>query len=261
MSEPTTPTLSMLEAVARGELSPAAALEQWPMATGPDTRAGPVSLNLGHSTLDMDRARRTGAAEVVFGEGKSATQLIEITQALSAAQQPVLITRASAEKFQALQTVIPSAVYHPQARLIWLLPDAQTREPSQSTIAVVSAGTSDAAVSEEAALTCEFYGQRVARINDVGVAGIHRLFARLEEIRAAKVVIVVAGMEGALPSAVGGLVERPVIAVPTSIGYGASFGGLSALLGMLNSCASGVSVVNIDNGFGAGYLATMINRL
>lgn len=221
----------------------------------------PDLLNLEHSTLDLSRAERTGAPEVVFGEGKTAEQLVDITTALAGSGQNVLITRADAVKYEAIQAQHPDAHYHAHSRLIWLKPHQTQAPPVTTRIAVVSAGTSDSAVAEEAALTCEFYDQPVLRCNDIGVAGIHRLFARLEEIRSARVVIVVAGMEGALPSVVGGLVDKPVIAVPTSIGYGASFGGLSALLGMLNTCASGVSVVNIDNGFGAGYLATMINRL
>ncbi|MFK7913993.1 MAG: nickel pincer cofactor biosynthesis protein LarB [Pseudomonadales bacterium] len=219
------------------------------------------TLQLDHSTLDLARATRTGAAEVIFGEGKSASQLVDITTAMAENQQNVLITRADAEKYEAVAAVHPDAVYHANARLIWVKRFASKAAPIKTSIAVISAGTSDSAVAEEAALTCEFYDHPVLRFNDVGVAGIHRLFARIEEIRSARVIIVVAGMEGALPSVVGGLVDKPVIAVPTSVGYGAAFGGLAALLGMLNTCASGVSVVNIDNGFGAGYMATTINRL
>ena len=223
--------------------------------------AGEGLLQLDHSTLDLARAARTGAAEVVFGEGKSAQQLVDITGAMIQSQQNVLITRADAAKYEAVASAQPDAVYHANARLIWLKRFASDAPPVTTSIAVISAGTSDSAVAEEAALTCEFYDHPVLRFNDIGVAGIHRLFARIEEIRQARVIIVVAGMEGALPSVVGGLVDKPVIAVPTSIGYGAAFGGLAALLGMLNTCASGVSVVNIDNGFGAGYMATTINRL
>lgn len=251
--------LATLQAVADGKLEPAQAASKLEAASAVGQAV--TTLQLGHSTLDLDRAARTGASEVVFGEGKTPEQLADIAQALAANDQPVLITRADAEKYAAVQARLPNAEYHPLAKLIWQQASGYAPTPQTTSIAVISAGTSDSAVAEEAALTCEFYGQRVERYNDVGVAGIHRLFAHLDAIRSARVVIVIAGMEGALPSVVGGLVDKPVIAVPTSVGYGASFGGLTALLGMLNSCASGVSVVNIDNGFGAGYLATMINRL
>jgi NCAIR mutase (PurE)-related protein len=215
--------------------------------------------DLGHSTVDTDRTRRTGNHEVIYGEFKTPEQIADLVVAMHQSDQNVLVTRTSESAFDAVRTIAPEAVYHPEARLI-----TSVRRPveSKSTrVAVVTAGTSDLPVAEEAALTAEFFGSPVTRVNDVGVAGVHRLLARTEEIRAAKVVIVVAGMEGALPSVVGGLVDKPVIAVPTSVGYGASFSGITALLGMLNSCASGVSVVNIDNGFGAGFLANMINGL
>jgi NCAIR mutase (PurE)-related protein len=215
--------------------------------------------DLGHSTLDLDRDRRNGAAEVIYGEHKTPAQIIDLTAAMLAAEHNVLITRTTAEVHQALQSIAPDAQFHAEARAITCV--MHPAEITTSKIAVVTAGTSDLDVAAEAAVTAEFLGNRVALINDVGVAGIHRLLNRLPEIREARVVIVVAGMEGALPSVVGGLVDKPVIAVPTSVGYGAAFGGVAALLGMLNSCASGVSVVNIDNGFGAGYLANMINRL
>lgn len=207
----------------------------------------------------MQRAQRTGAAEVVFGAGKTAAQVIDISRALLAANENLLITRVDEEKAATVQAAVPNLQYSAVAGLLWAQPIEPV--PVATHVAVVTAGTSDASVAEEAALTAEFYGNSVHRFNDVGVAGLHRLLARIDEIRLARVIIVVAGMEGALPSVLGGLVDKPVIAVPTSVGYGASFGGLSALLGMLNSCASGVSVVNIDNGFGAGYLANMINRL
>lgn len=220
--------------------------------------------DLGHSTVDTDRSRRTGNHEVIYGEFKTPDQIADLVAAMHGGGdddvvQNVLITRTSAEAFAAVRAVAPDAVFHPHARLITSvrLPVKQ----KDSAVAVVTAGTSDIPVAEEAALTAEFFGSPVLRINDVGVAGVHRLLARTEEIRSAKVVVVVAGMEGALPSVVGGLVDKPVIAVPTSVGYGASFSGITALLGMLNSCASGVSVVNIDNGFGAGFLANMINGL
>jgi hypothetical protein len=215
--------------------------------------------DLGHSTLDTDRARRTGAAEVIYGEYKTPDQIADLVTAVDGDGHNVMVTRTTPEAFAAVRQIAPDAKFHADARLI-----TRVRHPIEekaTRVAVVTAGTSDLPVAEEAALTAEFFGSPVTRINDVGVAGVHRLLARVEEIRAARVVIVVAGMEGALPSVVGGLVDKPVIAVPTSIGYGASFSGITALLGMLNSCASGVSVVNIDNGFGAGYLANMINDL
>ena len=215
--------------------------------------------NLGHTTLDHDRAARTGTSEVIYGAGKSAAQIDDIFRHMTARGSNVLITRVEPEKASALEALGLGATYHVVARLV----SFQSQAPlmAEHGIAVVSAGTSDLAVCEEAAVTLEFFGNPVTRIYDVGVAGLHRLLARLPEIRAARVVIVVAGMEGALPSVVGGLVDKPVIAVPTSVGYGAAFGGMTALLGMLNSCAAGVAVVNIDNGFGAAHLANRINRL
>ena len=215
--------------------------------------------DLGHSTVDMDRNRRTGAAEVIYGEHKTPAQIADLVAALHDSGQNVMVTRTSQAAFDAVSQVAPDAIFHSHARLITSI--AQPAPSLATAIAVITAGTSDLPVAEEAALTAEFLGSPVNRISDVGVAGVHRLLAKVEEIRSARVVVVVAGMEGALPSVVGGLVDKPVIAVPTSIGYGASFSGVAALLGMLNSCASGVSVVNIDNGFGAGYLAHMINRL
>ena len=225
-------------------------------------------MDLGHTTLDLERQARTGAAEVIFGQNKTAQQIVEIGSALLNAKQNLLATRIEADKAEQVvaglhdlaASLDTQVVHNAAARTIVCKPFA-TPEPVTTKVAVVSAGTSDGPVAEEAALTCEFLGNPVLRINDVGVAGLHRLLKRIEEIRTARVIIVVAGMEGALPSVLGGLVDKPVIAVPTSVGYGASFGGLSALLGMLNTCASGVSVVNIDNGFGAGYMASMINRL
>lgn len=216
------------------------------------------ALDLTHSTLDLDRSRRNGAGEVVFGAGKTPEQVADIMAALSERGDDVLTTRVTPAHVDAVTARLDDARYDSEAATLSIKRSAG--ELSVGTIAVVSAGTSDSAVAAEAAATCAFYDQRLLRISDVGVAGLHRLLARLDDLRSASVLIVVAGMEGALPSAVGGLVDRPVIAVPTSVGYGANFGGLAAMLGMLNSCASGVSVVNIDNGFGAGYLATMINR-
>ena len=215
--------------------------------------------DLGHSTLDTDRERRTGAAEVIYGQHKTPQQIADLVSALSANGQNALVTRASREAFEAVLGREPDARFHETAAAVTLT--SKPPAPPATAVAVVTAGTSDLPVAEEAAVTAEFYGNRVSRINDVGISGIHRLLARLEAIREARVLVVVAGMEGALPSVVAGLVDKPVIAVPTSVGYGASFGGVTALLGMLSSCASGLSVVNIDNGFGAGYLANMINRL
>jgi len=216
--------------------------------------------DLGHTVIDNDRKMRNGYPEVVYGEGKSPEQLVDIFSAMDERDDHVIATRVSREGAEAVLARCSRAVYHEEGRILTLTSHTAAPKQSESVIAVVTAGTSDVPVAEEAALTAEFLGNRVLRLIDVGVAGIHRLFDRIEEIRTAKVVIVIAGMEAALPSVVGGLVDVPVIAVPTSVGYGAAFGGLSALLGMLNSCASGVGVVNIDNGFGAAYLASMINR-
>ena len=215
--------------------------------------------DIGFAKIDHQRARRQGFPEVVYCEGKTVEQVVLIVERLAAKNHNVLASRATQEMYEAVKALLPAAIYHKDARLIVLerekLPCDQERF-----IAVVTAGTSDIPVAEEAAVTAEIMGNSVKRIYDVGVAGIHRLFAQLPELEKANVLIVVAGMEGALVSVVGGLVDRPVIAVPTSIGYGANFGGLAALLAMLNSCAAGVGVVNIDNGFGAGRLASMINK-
>lgn len=213
---------------------------------------------LGHTTLDLDRERRVGAAEVIYAFGKTPQQLAEIFAALAANHQNILATRADAAGFAAVRRKLPEAIFNETAGIITHV--SKPVSLAGSTIAVVSAGTSDQRVAEEAVVTADFYGNPVVRIADVGVAGLHRLLTRIDEIETARVVIVVAGMEGALPSVIAGLIRAPVIAVPTSVGYGASFGGITALLGMLNSCASAVSVVNIDNGFGAGYIASLINR-
>ncbi len=215
--------------------------------------------DLGFAKIDNHRELRTGYPEVVFCSGKTVEQVRDIVAFLDTKNSSVLATRATEEMYNAVQSVCPSAEYHSLARII-LIPKATATVPATS-IAILSAGTSDIPVAEEAAITAEIFGNKVIRIFDVGVAGIHRLYESLPRFKEARVVIVVAGMEGALPSIVKGLIDKPVIAVPTSIGYGANFGGLSALLGMLTSCASGISVVNIDNGFGAGYLASMINKL
>jgi pyridinium-3,5-biscarboxylic acid mononucleotide synthase len=216
--------------------------------------------DLGHTVLDNNRMNRTGFPEVIYSAGKTPEQVRKIFGTMAEQGDNILATRADISIYEAVKADYPEAFYHEAARIV-SLKNRDFPQSSEHPVAVITAGTSDIPVAEEAALTAEFYGNKVIRINDVGVAGIHRLLNRLELIRTARVLVVVAGMEGALPSAVGGLVDKPVIAVPTSVGYGASFGGLAALLGMLNSCASGTSVVNIDNGFGAGYLASMINRL
>ena len=216
--------------------------------------------DLGHTVIDNNRMNRTGFPEVIYCAGKTPEQIRQIFGVMAEQGDNILATRADLTVYEALKEDYPQVFYHEAARIV-SLKNREFPERSEHTIAVITAGTSDIPVAEEAALTAEFYGNKVLRINDVGVAGIHRLLNRIEDIRSARVLVVVAGMEGALPSAVGGLVDKPVIAVPTSVGYGASFGGLAALLGMLNSCSSGTSVVNIDNGFGAGYLASMINRL
>jgi hypothetical protein len=221
-------------------------------------QAAPVA-DLGFAQVDTHRALRKGFPEVIFGEGKTPGQVLRIAGKLLEREPHVLVTRIAPEHARALRRKFRCAVYHELARCVTI--DKRPLPKRPGTIAVVCAGTSDLPVAEEAAVTAEIMGNRVERVNDVGVAGVHRLFNRLESIQRANVVIVVAGMEGALPSVVAGLVAKPVIAVPTSVGYGASFGGLAALLGMLNSCASGLTVVNIDNGFGAGFAASQINSL
>jgi NCAIR mutase (PurE)-related protein len=215
--------------------------------------------DLGFAKIDHHRALRAGMPEVILGEGKTPAQVAEIFARLAKQGGNILATRASEKQFAAVKKKVRAAEYRELARAVVLHRDAT--KYGKGIIAVVSAGTSDIPVAEEAVATAEIMGNEVEHFYDVGVAGIHRLLANLEALTQARVVIVCAGMEGALPSVVGGLVGVPVIAVPTSVGYGASFKGLAALLGMLNSCASNVSVVNIDNGFGAGYVASLINRL
>lgn len=215
-------------------------------------------LDLGFARLDTDRCRRRGFPEVIYCPGKTVPQLVGIVQAMVAAGQDVFATRASIEQADAVKEVVPDAVYHESARAITV--DVSPREERVGLVTVVCAGTSDLPVAEEAALTAERLGANVERICDVGVAGLHRLMKHLDRLRASQCVVVVAGMEGALPSVVGGLIDRPIIAVPTSIGYGTGQNGLAALLSMLNSCVPGITVVNIDNGFGAGVSAAMINR-
>ena len=216
--------------------------------------------DLGFAKVDHHRSLRTGFPEVIFGSGKTAEQIIEIARSLSDSAHNVLITRLDAAKAARLREVFPHAAYSAHARVATIV-QRQPDITGRGLILVLAAGTADLPVAEEAALTAELLGNRVQRVTDVGVSGIHRLFAHREKLREATVLIVVAGMEGALPSVVAGLVDKPVIAVPTSVGYGASFGGLAALLAMLNSCAAGVTVVNIDNGFGAAVAATLINRV
>lgn len=240
---------AILEAVKGGNMSIADAEEKLKSLPYED---------IGFARIDNHRKLRTGFAEVIFCQGKTPEQAAQIAQKLTSGGGNLLATRAAPEHFAAISKVLPGAVYNEAARTVTF---RQTPPPKCGSVAVCTAGTADIPVAEEAAVTAEAFGCDVRRIYDVGVAGIHRLFDRLDDIRGANVVIAVAGMEGALASVIGGLVERPVIAVPTSVGYGANFDGLSALLTMLNSCSAGVGVVNIDNGFGAGYLAGQINRL
>jgi NCAIR mutase (PurE)-related protein len=240
----------LLEQVRKGKLSPDDAVEK--------LRHLPFE-DLGFAKLDHHRHLRVGRPEVIFSPGKTPHQVAEIFKRLAQHAPNILATRASREQFLAVKKIVRGAKFDPTARAILLQRDCTVY--GKGKITVISAGTSDMPVAEEAAITAQLTGNQVERIYDVGVAGIHRLLAHRKAIADSRVVIVCAGMEGALPSVVGGLVGVPVIAVPTSVGYGAAFQGLAALLGMMNSCASNVSVVNIDNGFGAGYVASLINRL
>ncbi len=215
--------------------------------------------DLGFARIDHHRAIRQGFPEVVLGIGKTASQIAAIAERIAKRGQSLLVTRTDQAAYDAVRAVLPAARFHSEAHAISLPQDDVV--PGKGVVLVASAGTADQPVAEEAAVTAELMGNEVDRLYDVGVAGIHRVLSAHGRLASARVVIVVAGMEGALPSVVGGLVRVPVIAVPTSTGYGASFGGIAALLGMLNSCASGVSVVNIDNGFGAGTIASLINHL
>jgi NCAIR mutase (PurE)-related protein len=215
--------------------------------------------DLGFARVDHHRSVRQGFPEVVLGLGKTPAQIAAISAEIVARGSRLLVTRATGEAYEAVRSLVPAAVYHADARIIALAQGEAS--PGKGMVLVVAAGTADLPVAEEAARTAELMGNQVRRLYDVGVAGLHRLLSERSLLDSARVIIVVAGMEGALPSVVSGLVAAPVIAVPTSIGYGASFGGLAALLGMLNSCASGVSVVNIDNGFGAAAIASLINHL
>lgn len=240
----------LLEAVRSGAVDVDAALERM--------RHLPFE-DLGYAKLDHHRALRHGLTEVIFGQGKTADQILEIAGRLLEKSANLLVTRTDAGVAERMKNAFPDAEYLPLSGSVRVWRDRTVR--GKGKMAVVCAGTSDIPVAEEARVTAEVMGNEVDSIHDIGVAGIHRLIASSERLREARVVVVVAGMEGALPSAVGGIVSVPVIAVPTSVGYGASFHGLAALLGMLNSCASNVTVVNIDNGFGAGYVASLINRL
>jgi len=242
--------LKLLAEVERGGLSAEAAAERMKSLPFED---------IGHSRIDHHRSLRSGLPEVIFAAGKTAQQTVEIFDRLAAGGVDVLATRAEPATAELVLARFPAAVYHPAAKTISLR-QSTPAEQSRGHIAVLCAGTSDVPVAEEAAVTAETFGARVSRMFDVGVAGLHRLLAVREELTSANVVIVCAGMEGALPSVVGGLVPVPVIAVPTSVGYGASFAGAAALLGMLNSCSPNVTVVNIDNGFGAAYTAVLIAR-
>ncbi|MBI3722946.1 nickel pincer cofactor biosynthesis protein LarB [bacterium] len=241
----------LLDDLAKGRISPQDALAR--LRRAPFEEAGKFS------TVDHHRAVRCGFPEVVFGLGKRPEDVARIAGEILARGQDLLATRVTAEHVSALRAVAPDLIHEERARCVRVV-RSQKRETPPGKILVVAAGTSDCDVAEEARVTAEALGNTVETLYDVGVAGIHRLLSRAEEVQRANVLVVVAGMEGALPSVVGGLVDRPVIAVPTSVGYGASFGGLAALLAMLNSCASGVVVVNIDNGFGAGYAAALMNR-
>ena len=240
----------LLESVRRGDTSVEEAVRQLRLLPFED---------LGFAKVDHHRALRKSFPEVIYCQGKAPEHVVEIVHAIRARARVVLATRATPDLYALVRQEVPEAVYHEQARIIQVgKPDPDPA--SRGTVLVMSAGTADIPVAEEAVVTIEAAGCAAERLYDVGVAGIHRLFAHQEKLEHARVLIVVAGMEGALASVVGGLVDKPVIAVPTSVGYGASFDGLAALLGMLNSCASGVVVVNIDNGFGAGYFAAMLTK-
>jgi hypothetical protein len=239
----------LLHAVASGDVSPGAAAQRLAL--------DPIA-ELGFATIDHHRALRDCLPEVILAQGKTPYQVAQVALEVFRRAGRVLVTRIDAQQLAALAVAIPAIEHNDHARLAWHDPSPR---PLAGRVAVVTAGTSDIPVAEEAALTATMMGALVTRHFDVGVAGLHRLGPHLESIRAANALVVIAGMDGALPSVIGGLVANPIVAVPTSTGYGAAFGGIAALLTMLNSCATGVSVVNIDNGFGAGYIAATINRL
>ena len=242
---------ALLDGVREGRTSVEAAVDE--------LRALPFREILGMATVDHHRTLRLGFPEVVFGQGKTAAEIAAILSELAAGGGPALATRVDGDKAREVLALLPAARYETKARCV-VLNEAAFEDRGRGVVIVVTAGTSDAPVADEALVTLRLFGNRTASITDVGVAGVHRTLARVPAMRDAEVVIVIAGMEGALPSLVAGLVDRPVIAVPTSVGYGASFGGLAALLGMMAGCAPGVTVVNIDNGFGAAYAASVINR-
>ena len=239
-----------MQRVARGEITPEQALQEIEGFPWED---------LDFACVDHHRPWRKGFPEIIYGEGKTPEQIIKIAQSILKSGANLIITRLEVTSFRKLKVKLAKLKYQPQARIAYWL--QEPAEKGKGTIAVISAGTSDIPVAEEAALTAELLGNNVERVYDVGVAGLHRLIGQIDKLRMARVIIVVAGMEGALPSVVAGLVRAPIIAVPTSIGYGASFRGLAALLAMLNSCPGGVAAVNIDNGFGAAIVASLINHL
>ncbi len=245
-----TEAIQLLEAYRKGKIRREKVLQAF--------QAAPIA-QLGFANVDTHRSLRKGFPEVIFAAGKTPSQVEAIAHKVLERDRRVLITRATSDHARLVRRRWPKAVYHELARCLVIEDEPLKKRPG--TVAVICAGTSDLPVAEEAAVTAEVMGNTVARVHDVGVAGLHRLLPNLEVIQTANVLVVVAGMEGALPSVVAGLVRRPLIAVPTSVGYGASFGGLAALLGMLNSCGSGVTVVNIDAGFNAGYAASQINAL
>lgn len=252
-SSPASPLRSLFDAVQAGTLTPAEAER-----TAMTTIVGTAVEDLGFARVDHARTSRQGFPEVIFGQGKTADQVAQISAAIVRRGHSLLVTRTDSAAFDEVAKLVPDARFHRQARII----ERRTEIPrGRGVIVIAAAGTSDIPVAEEAAISAEVMGNDVDRVYDVGVAGIHRLLSEQHRLAAARVVIVTAGMEGALASVVGGLVSVPVVAVPTSVGYGASFGGLAALLAMLNSCATGVSVVNIDNGFGAAAIASAINHL
>jgi hypothetical protein len=245
-----TEAIALLDRFRAGRISRAKVLHAF--------QAPPV-VDLGFASVDTHRPLRKNFPEVIFGQGKTPAQVAQIAVKISQREQRVLVTRVTKDQARAVRRKLRHAIYHEVAQCVAI--ERRRLPKREGTIAVVAAGTSDLPVAEEAAITADIMGNRVERLYDVGVAGLHRLLRRLETIQSANVIVAVAGMEGALPSVVAGLVSKPVIAVPTSIGYGASFGGLAALLAMLNSCGSGLTVVNINNGFGAGYAASQINAL
>lgn len=245
---------ALLQAVGAGSLTPEAAQEQLLQVL----RQKPFE-DLGFARVDHHRNTRQGFPEVIFGQGKTPTQIAAIAAKVVAAGENLLVTRTNAEAFEAVKVELPAVTFHDAARCITL--EVSPARPGRGTILIAAAGTADLPVAEEAAVTASIMGNTVDRLYDVGVAGLHRLLKEHARLDAARVIVVAAGMEGALPSVIGGLVDVPVVAVPTSVGYGASFGGITALLAMLNSCATGISVVNIDNGFGAAAIASSINHL